>query len=99
MGQSLSQRVTHRELGSEHHAAEIWIRKIVESCTRNLVSRGTVNRALAQLTGTRPDPSSPLHPEAPDLLSADLLTMVQSEIERYGFYVDRIAIQDVQLPV
>jgi regulator of protease activity HflC (stomatin/prohibitin superfamily) len=94
----LSQRVTHRELGSEHHAAEIWIRKIVESCTRNLVSRTTANRALAQLTGTRPDPSSPLHPEAPDLLSADLLTMVQGEIERYGFYVDRIAIQDVQLP-
>ncbi len=94
----LSQRVARHELGSEHHAAEIWIRKIVESCTRNLVSRTTANRALAQLTGTRPDSSCPLYPEAPDLLSADLHKMVQSEIERYGFYVDRVAIQDVQLP-
>jgi DNA-directed RNA polymerase subunit M/transcription elongation factor TFIIS/regulator of protease activity HflC (stomatin/prohibitin superfamily) len=94
----LSRRVPDREPASEHHAAEIWIRKIVESCTRNLVSGTTANLALVQLTTVKGDSSSTVIPEAPDLLSANLRNMVQAEIERYGFYVDRIAIQDVQLP-
>jgi hypothetical protein len=94
----LTRRLPDREPGSEHHAAEIWIRKIVESCTRNLVSGTTANLALEQLTTPKSDSSSTLSPNAPDLLSDKLQSMVQSEIARYGFYIDRIAIQNVQLP-
>jgi regulator of protease activity HflC (stomatin/prohibitin superfamily) len=94
----LSRRIPDREPGSEHHAAEVWIRKIVESCTRNLVSGTTANLALVQLTTPKTDSSSTISPNAPDLLSANLQSMAQSEISRYGFYIDRIAIQNVQLP-
>src|SRR5262249_16067225 len=81
----LSRRTPDREPGSEFHAAEIWIRKIVESCTRHLVSGTTANLTLVQLTTPKGDPSNSVGSEAPDLLSADLRNMVQTEIARYGF--------------
>jgi hypothetical protein len=90
----LSRRTPDREPKSEHHAAEIWIRKIVESCTRTLVS-GATAVSLVQFTRPHGDPVA----AAPDVLSAELRDMVQNQIERYGLYVDRIDIQEAQLPV
>jgi regulator of protease activity HflC (stomatin/prohibitin superfamily) len=81
---------------SEHHAAEIWIRKIVESCTRKLVASTTANNALIQMTNS-PTGHVPLA-DAPDRLSSNLRDLVQAEVDRYGFYIDRIVIQEVQLP-
>jgi hypothetical protein len=36
--------------------------------------------------------------DAPDRLSSNLRDLVQAEVDRYGFYIDRIVIQEVQLP-
>jgi len=94
---------------SELDAAERWMRTIIESCLRKLVSRQSVafiisREASAYLQVDRhPDQSTALAqidaPAAtPDRLAASVQVDLARDAATYGIEIERVEVQEVRLP-
>ncbi len=100
-----SEAVTANRSARGHlSVAEIWVKTLTESCLRKLISETStfliVSKQASQGLPAEmfQGSSEPTAIATPDRIAKELQTELAKRITSYGINIDRIEIQDVQLP-
>lgn len=91
--------------------AEVWVETLAESCLRKLISDTSTFLIISKRAASHlhvesshaprvgdPSDTEDLKPATPDVIAEQLKQELQPRLESYGLKVDRVEIQEVQLP-